>query len=119
MLMSKHRVYRLSVFLTVLASLAPATKVVAEAPTVDVQNVEAPKVEAPKVDVVVTGLDRPWGMTEVAPENKIFLDDYIDFDDVFIPAFENDIGAAMVEAAIAGIGGKGDRFPTNVVMVQN
>jgi len=62
MSISKRRVCRLSVFLTVLASLAAATKVAAEAPIVDVQNVEAPK-----VDVIVTGLDRPWGMTEVAP----------------------------------------------------
>ena len=52
MSISKRQICRLSVFLTVLASLAAATKVVAE---------------APNVDVVVTGLDRPWGMTEVAP----------------------------------------------------
>jgi predicted AlkP superfamily pyrophosphatase or phosphodiesterase len=34
-------------------------------------------------------------MSRVVPGNIVYLDDYIDFDDVFIPLFESDAGASM------------------------
>jgi len=35
------------------------------------------------------------GMSRVVPGNVVYLDDYIDFDDVFIPLFDSDLGASM------------------------